>query len=146
MAFKIDGTVEIRRPLRDVGDFLAAPENDAKWQKGVVHLVRTGGDTGTVGATYERVQETMGRKIKSVQELVEHQPGRRIVFTTKGKMVELRSVYALADSTGGTRAQWTVEGELLGFAAMFEGVVAEELGRDVPKNLERLKSALEGAT
>jgi carbon monoxide dehydrogenase subunit G len=137
--------VDVLRPAAEVASFLADPVNDARWQKGILKVDLVEGTRGAVGATYDRVQEAMGRPVKTVHELTANSPDR-VSFHSKGKVIDLRLTYALTVNGGGTRVAAEVEGEMLGFAAMFEGMVNEALQKDLARNLERLRETLGSVT
>lgn len=140
--FRLAGKVSIPRAAKDVSAFLADPANEPKWQKDIVHVALVEGKAGAPGAKHERVQVVGGRNIKTVNELVETSPGKKIVFKAEGKVIEYRLEYGLAGKGDATDVEMKIEGEMLGFAAMFEGMASEALAKEIPANLERLKSTL----
>lgn len=140
--FRLNGKATLPRKAEEVTSFLADVSNEAKWQKDMVHVALVGGAKGTVGAKYERVQLVGGRNIKTVNELTELVPGKRLVYKAAGKVIEYQLTYALAGKGDATDLEMTLEGEMLGFASMFEGIAADELRAAIPANLERLKKAL----
>lgn len=140
---RLQGKVTIARSPKDVSAFLADAKNETKWQKDIVHLELLEGKAGMAGAQYERVQVIGGRNIKTVNEVVDAVPGKHVGFHAKGKVIEYRLDYLLKASPPGTEVELRLEGEMLGFAAMFEGIASEALAKDVPKNLERLRAVLE---
>jgi carbon monoxide dehydrogenase subunit G len=142
--FRLAGQASIRRKPADVSAFLADVANESKWQKDIVHVQLVGGKVGAKGAQYERVQVVGGRNIKTVNELVELDAGNRVVFQAKGKVIEYRLEHALTGKGEVTELKMSLEGEMLGFASMFEGIAADELKAAIPKDMERLKAALEG--
>lgn len=142
---RVKSRVTIRRPPGPVSEFLVDATNDAKWQKGIVHLQLVSGTPHAVGATYERVQQAMGRNIKTAMRLEEYVPGVRVRFKNSGKIILIEGTYAFTPSPEGTGLEMSLEGEMVGFASMFESVVSEQLEKDLPENLARLKSLLESA-
>lgn len=144
--FRVQGQTTIARSASDVGAFLSDPENERAWQPGIVHLQLLSGRPREVGSRYERVQELMGRKIKTSTELAEFQAGTRVAFKHAGKVIEFRTQYSLApDGNASTRLEAVLEGEMLGFASMFESVVSEEIEKFLPSALAKLRAALEKA-
>lgn len=139
--FRLNGKVTIPRPAKDVLAFLANVENEKKWQKDIVHIELVGGKAASKGAQYERVQLVGGRNIKTVNEITDMAPGQ-LTFQGKGKVIEYKLVYKLGSSGASTNVEMELEGEMLGFASMFEGIAADELRNQIPENLERLKAAM----
>ena len=140
---RLKSSTMIQRPAKDVTAYVADVENDKAWATGVVHAARTEGKAGQVGAKYERVLEAMGRNIKMVVEVAAHEPGKQVELKGTGKVLEAKIVYRCAPSGSATKLDVEFEGEMLGFASMFEGVVAEHLEAQLPKDLETLRSKLE---
>jgi polyketide cyclase/dehydrase/lipid transport protein len=143
--FRLQGRISVSRAPKEVSSFLADAANERKWQKDIVHLELLEGRPGSPGAKYERVQVVGGRNIKTVNEVVDAAPGKHVAFKAAGKVIEYRLDYLLKPVGAGTEVELRLEGEMLGFAAMFEGLASEALEKDVPTNLQRLKSTLEKA-
>lgn len=125
-----------------MSEFLADVANEPKWQKDIVHVKLVEGQAGRKGAKYERVQVVAGRNIKTINELVEASPSR-VAFQAAGKVIEYGLEYALAEKGSSTEVSMKMEGEMLGFASMFEGVAADELGARVPDDMVALKAVLQ---
>ena len=132
----------VARSPQEVSGFLADVANDPKWQKDIVHVKLIEGAPGKKGAKYERVQVVAGRNIKTVNELVEVSPSR-VAFRAAGKVIEYLLEYALSGKASMTDVTMKMEGEMLGFASMFEGMAAEELGKAVPEDMKRLAGILD---
>lgn len=139
---RLSGKARIACKPADLSRFLADVANEPKWQKDLVHVQLVGGKPGEAGAKYERVQVVGGRNIKTVNELVEITEGKRVLFRAAGKVIHYTLEYALAGKGNETELEMKFDGEMLGFASMFEGVAAEELREAVPGNLERLTQTL----
>lgn len=139
---RIHAEAEVARPPTDVSRFLADVANDAKWQKDIVHLALLEGKPGAVGATYERVQVTMGKNVKTTTKVAEHDAGKRVVLQADGKVIQYEVVYELAPSGRGTKVTVRLEGEMKGFASMFEGAAQEQLERDLPAGLAKVGAAM----
>lgn len=143
--FSVQATTTIARPAKEVSAFLADPTNEKTWQRDIIHVERVGGSAGVVGATHERVQLVGGRNIKATMELVRHDPGAAVAFQGKGKVIELKVAHTLKPAGKGTALEMKIEGEMLGFASMFESMAAEELQKIVDEAMPKLKAALEKA-
>lgn len=140
--FRLSGKATIPCNASDVSAFLADVGNEPKWQKDIVHVQLTSGTAGKPGAKYERVQLVGGRNIKTENELVEHTVGQRVVFKGAGKVIQYTLEYAVAEAGSSSDVEMKFEGEMVGFAAMFEGIAADELRAAIPANFERLRNVL----
>jgi hypothetical protein len=142
---RLQGKVVLAAAADAVCRFLADVANEPSWQNGIVHVQLVEGKAGQVGAKYERVQVVGGRNIKTVNELVEMSLGKRVVFQAKGKVIEYRLEHSLSAKGKSVELETKLEGEMLGFASMFEGMAADELKEALPGDLERLRARLEKA-
>ncbi len=142
--FRLSGKAKVNRKPADVSAFLADVGNEPKWQKEIIHVQLIAGTAGTPGAKHERVQVVGGRNIKTVNELTEHVVGKRVVFKAAGKVIEYTLEYVVTDRGPACDVEMRFEGEMLGFAGMFEGIAADELRSAIPGNFERLAKVLEG--
>jgi len=141
--FRLQGRIPVERPPADVSAFLSNVANEKSWQGDIVHVELLEGEPGTSGAKWERVQVVSGRNIKTTTQLVDVTPGKHVAYQAKGKAIEYRVDYMLKPETRGTEVEMRFEGEMLGFAAMFESMAAEALEKSLPESLTRLKRALE---
>lgn len=141
--FRLSGKATINGKPADVSAFLADVANEPKWQQEIIHVQLTAGVAGKPGAKHERVQVVGGRNIKTVNELTEHVPGARVVFKAAGKVIEYTLEYVVRGDGPGCDVEMRFEGEMLGFAGMFEGIAADELRGAIPGNFERLAKVLE---
>ena len=142
--FRLSGKATIAGKASDVSAFLADVVNEKQWQKDIVHVQLMGGTPGKPGAKYERVQVVAGRNIKTVNELTAHEVGKRVAFHAAGKVIDYTLEYTLTGSASSTIVEMRFEGEMLGFASMFEGMAADELRDAIPGNFERLTKILAG--
>jgi hypothetical protein len=140
--FRLSGKTTLAASAESVSAFLADVSNESQWQKDIVHVERLEGEAGRRGAKFERVQLVGGRNIKTVNELVEHVPGQRVAYKGAGKVIQYALEYRLHKQGQTTALEMSFEGEMLGFAAMFEGIAAEELRDAIPANFERLQKAV----
>src|SRR5437868_4209289 len=63
-------SIEIKRPLIEVFDFVANHDNTPLWQAGVIQIAGPSGMT--VGATYEAQMHFLGRAQRSTFEVLEN--------------------------------------------------------------------------
>lgn len=136
--FRHTAQTTVNKSPAEVTAFLANASNEKAWQNGIVHLELVSGEPGTAGAKWDRVQELGGRKIKTTHTLAEVKEGQRVAYESEGKIVKLRFSYDVKPGDGGASVEGQIEGELLGFAAMFESMASEALQEHWPTALNRL--------
>ena len=78
---KIEHSVVINRPVEEVFEFMANPENTPLWAGVVREIKLTSEGPIGVGTTYNVVIELLGRRIESNTEFTEYKPNSK--FSTK---------------------------------------------------------------
>ena len=79
---RLSATREIRRPAADVFEFVADAANNPIWQKGMKQCEWLTPAPTAVGSRYRQEASLLGRPVISVFEVVELEPGARIVIET----------------------------------------------------------------
>jgi uncharacterized membrane protein len=131
----------IDRPCEEVFAFLADPENDPQWRRGVVDMKLLSGNG--VGARYAQgVKGPGGRRIAADIEITELTPGKTISFHTVAGPVRPRGRYALATADGGTHVRFQLEADLHGFKRLMAPMVQKTMDDEVGQ-LARLKDVIE---
>lgn len=135
----------IRRPRSAVADYAMDWLNDPTWIRAIseVRLV-TDGPFG-VGSQVERVATFLGRRLEYVNEVVELEPGRRLVMQSVKAPFPMRVTYELEDAGGGTRARIHAEGDAGGFYKLAGPLLSRAVRRGIAGDLAQLKAILEGS-
>ena len=142
----VDVTVEqhIARPREEVAGFATDPANDTLWIKALSSARKlTDGPVG-VGTRVERVASFLGRRIEYVNEIEEHEHGRRLAMRSVKAPFPMTVTYEFEDAEGGgTLARIHTGGEGSGFYAMTAPMLSAMVRRGVARDLEALRSLLE---
>jgi hypothetical protein len=145
MAKSMDVQVEttIARPREAVADYLFDWRNDTTWIGGISEARRAdGGDFG-VGARVARVARFLGKRIEYVNEVVELEPGRRLIMRSVQGPFPMRVTYEVDDADDGTRVRLRNQGDA-SRAYRFAGpLLARAVRRATQRDLDRLKRILE---
>jgi uncharacterized protein YndB with AHSA1/START domain len=135
------GTIEIRRPVDEVFEFLSEGENDRRWRDGVLDIRRKSGHGR--GAIYEQgVKGPFGRRVPADYEITSYEPDRRIGFRAIAGPVRPEGSYELTPADGGTRVTFTLRAEPRGLAKLMSPMVAKTMRSEVAQ-LDRLRAVLE---
>ena len=138
---KATSEIVIDRPPGEVFAFLANPENDPQWRRGVIELRHESG--AGVGARYaQKVSGPAGRSIAADIEIVDYEPERLIGFRTTSGPVRPRGRYVLTPESEGTRVRFELEAEAKGLKRLLAPMVQKTMDSEV-QALERLKQVLE---
>jgi uncharacterized membrane protein len=133
--------IVIARPPDEVFEFLANPENDPQWRKGVLDLKHVSGE-GVAARYAQGVKGPGGRRIAADIEITELEPGRVVAFRTVSGPVRPRGRYVLAATDGGTRVRFELEAEVGGLKRLMAPMVQKTMNAEV-SHLEELKQVLE---
>jgi uncharacterized membrane protein len=133
--------IRIERDSDEVFAFLADPENDPRWRRGVLDMKHLTGNG--VGARYAQgVKGPGGRRIAADIEITELTPGKTIAFHTVAGPIRPRGRYAIAAADGGTHVRFELEAELHGFKRLMAPMVQKTMNDEVGQ-LARLKDVIE---
>ena len=134
---------EIARPRETVADYLFDWRNDTAWIGGISEARRADeGDFG-VGSRVARIAHFLGKRIEYVNEVVELEPGRRLVMRSVQGPFPMRVTYEVEDTDGGTRVRLRNQGDarrVYRFAGPF---IARAVRRATQRDLGRLKRIVE---
>ena len=93
----------IQRPIRDVFDYIVAPENNSRWQYGSMETLQITEGSVEVGTIFSSIGHFMGRRIQTVLEVTEFQPNLQYGFKTLAGPVQLQSSYRFETVNHGTK-------------------------------------------
>lgn len=133
----------ILRPVWEVFDFIARPENNPLWQYGsLVSVQMSPGDTG-VGTVFSSFGHFMGRRIQSKFEVTEFHVNKRYGFETISGPIQLQTSYNFEAVNHGTNVTVTSLINPGGFFKLLDPIVARAAKKQFQENLARLKELLE---
>lgn len=140
---RLEGEVEIDRPIEEVFAFVADPHNDPLWCPRVEACQQTGGDGPGPHARYEVVHSpTLQRRHVRRIEVADWQPPRRLVTRQSDDVADFTITYVLAPIPGGTRLR-QVDEIRWHVARPFTPIGRLIVGRHIGDQLSRLKAHLE---
>jgi uncharacterized membrane protein len=142
---RIEESVEINKPLQEVFDYAANPENLPEWSGLVLEVHKeTQGHLMEVGAQYTTVAKFLGRRFETPFEVTVHDPPRRHTDRSTGGPFPQEYTHTFEEvESGRTRFTQVSEGEPGGFFRL-AGVLLEMAGRrQFRADLDTLKDLLE---
>jgi uncharacterized membrane protein len=143
MATNVQVETVIDRPRNTVADYAMDWRNDTSWIRAIseARLV-TDGPFG-VGSRVERVASFLGRRIEYVNEVVELEPGARLVMRSVKAPFPMMVTYEFEEAGGRTRMRIRVEGDAGGFYKLAGPVLSRAVRKGIEGDLAQLKAILE---
>jgi uncharacterized protein YndB with AHSA1/START domain len=136
--------IVINRPRTEVAEFAADPDNAPRWYVNIHKSQRlTGGPLGR-GSKVAFTAKFLGRELNYTYEFVEYVPGGKLVMRTAQGPFPMQTTYTWTDDGGGTRMVLGNSGSPSGFSKLAGLVMAPMIRRETRKDLQKLKSILEG--
>ena len=135
----------IERPVAEVASFVSNPDNAPAWYENIKSVEWKSAPPLAVGSRVAFVAHFLGRRLAYTYEIVELEPGNKLVMRTSEGPFPMETTYtwqALAE--GGTRMTLRNRGEPNGFAKLMSPLMEGAMRRANRKDLEHLKQLLEG--
>lgn len=143
---RVEVSEMINRPVEDVWEYVANPHNQVQWQSSARDReVITDGPLGK-GTRIRGVDQFLGRKIESVDEITEWEPNRRLSLRSVEAPFPNEAHISLEPVEGGTRLTLEAIAEKgLGgfFGKMAEPLVVRIFSRQLKEEFGTLKDLLE---
>ncbi len=140
---KVEISEVINRPVEEIFEYITNPENDPKWQSGVIESEPTSKGPMGVGSTTREVRKFLGRRMESTFEITEYEPNRSVKQkSTSGPMAQDISI-AFESVEGGTKVTLGGEGDSRGFFKLADPIVSRMAKRQLVADIANLKDMLE---
>ena len=133
--------VRIHRPIREVFEFVSAPEHLPLWVSGVSRAERTYPGPMGLGATFEVMHD--GKAHKECWEVIEYEPPRVVAYRRLDGRSFPQTRYTLERIDGTTSLELEVQGGL-GMSLERSPLLQQESERQLEADLGRLREVLEG--
>lgn len=134
----------IGRPVEVVSGWAADPSNAPEWYVNIDSVEWETSPPAEVGSRVAFVARFLGRRLAYSYELVEWEPGRRLVMRTAEGPFPMETTYTWeATSDGATRMTLRNRGEPSGFSKVVSPFMAAAMRRANRKDLAALATLLE---
>jgi uncharacterized membrane protein len=140
-------TVIIRRPLAEVYAYMDDVAREREWQPALRSAAKDPPGATRVGTRKIYESEFLGRRVKNIYQVLEMEPGRRVVQQTiGGSSARIWSEVLWTEHPEGTAVTLTVEAEPQGLLRLIPRHFLESATRsELEGSLRALKRALEGS-
>lgn len=126
-----------------MADYVADWRNDPVWIRALSESELLTDPPLRVGSRVRRVAGFLGKRIEYVNEVVELEPGRRLVMRSVQAPFPMTVVYELEDAGAGTLMRIRADGDASGFYRLAGPLLARAVRRSIAGDLERLRETLE---
>ena len=140
---RIEESVEINRPVAEVYEYVANPENLPEWSGIALETRKDTPGPLLEGSTFTTAAKFLGRRIETPFEVTSHEFPRRHSHKSTGGPMPAEWTLTFEEVGGGTRYTQVMEGEP-GHFFKLAGPLLERAGRrQFRADLENLKDLLE---
>ena len=143
MRVDIVNTIVINRPVADVSQYAAAPDNAPLWYENIKAVEWKTPRPAQVGSRIDFVAHFLGRRLAYTYEVVELIPGRRLTMRTPGPPFPMETMYTWENDNGATRMTLQNRGTPSGFSGWLAPLMSLMVRRANRKDLALLKRRLE---
>jgi hypothetical protein len=134
----------IARPRAEVAAFAGDPTNAPVWYVNIDSVEWKTEPPVRVGSRMAFVARFLGRRLAYTYEVVELDPGARLVMRTAEGPFPMETTYTWEDAgAGATRMTLRNRGEPSGFGKLVAPLMARAMRRATAKDLAKLKEILE---
>ena len=129
-------------PREEVAAFAGDPTNAPEWYANIRSVQWRTPPPVAVGSQMDFEARFLGRRLAYTYEVVELEPGRRLVMRTADGPFPMETTYTWEDRDGGTFMRLRNRGEPSGFAKVAAPMMARAMTRAMRKDLARLAERL----
>jgi hypothetical protein len=133
----------IERPVKQVFDFMSAPENDVQWQYGTLAAARLLEGASAIGTLFRSVGHLMGQRNLSTFEVTEYEPNRKYGFKSLSGPLQSQTSYTFEIVAGSTKITVCTQANLVNFLQVADDILEKKMKRQLKENLIMLKNLLE---
>ena len=140
---RAETSVVINRPVEDIEAFLNDLQNQSQWVSG--HIEARSQTEGPLrpGYKYTDVRQMLGQRLEGTVEVTEYVPKERRSFKTTEGPISAEAAFTFEPVEGGTRVNYTIEGETRGIFKLADAVLSRMIQRQVETDFSNLRDLLE---
>jgi uncharacterized membrane protein len=133
----------IDRPVKQVFDFVSAPENDVQWQYGTLAAARLPDGADRLGSFFRTIGHLLGHRLQGIFEVTEYEPNSRYAFRSISGPLHVQTRYTFQIATDSTKISITTQTHATSHFEMNERLLERKMKKQLKENLALLKDLLE---
>src|SRR6266545_2111233 len=133
----------IYRPMKQVFDFVSAPENDFQWQYGTLAAASIPDGANKIGSFFRSMGHLLGHRTQGIFEVTEYEPNRKYGFKSLSGPLHSQTSYSFEADNGSTRISISTQAHVVNFFQMNERLLEKKMKKQLKENLVLLKDLLE---
>jgi hypothetical protein len=139
----LDMSTMIYRPVRQVFDFMSAPENDFQWQYGTLATARLSEGASVIGTNFRSIGHLMGQRSISTFEVTEYEPNKKYGFKSLSGPLHSQTSYIFEIANRSTKITISIQANVVDFSQVDERILEKRMKKQLKENLAMLKDLLE---
>jgi ligand-binding SRPBCC domain-containing protein len=141
---RVEESIEINRPLREVFNYVSDVANYPEWMADALEVVKDTAGPPQQGDRFTLAIKSVGRRFETPYERTSYEANRRYTDRAVGGPVpNQRWDCAFQEVAGGTRLRRAVEAEMSGILKLLEPIQKRSAERGLRRDLQTLKDVLE---
>ena len=140
---RAETSVVINRPVEDIEAFLNDLQNQSQWVSGHIEARSLTQGPMRPGYQYTDVRQMLGQRLEATVEVTEYVPNHGRSFKTTEGPISAQATFTFETVEGGTRVNYTFEGEARGVFKLADAILARMIQRQVETDFSNLKDLLE---
>lgn len=144
MAVDVETDIVIKRPRSEVSAYAADPDNAPHWYSNIQQVEWETPKPLSLGSRIAFEASFLGRTLSYIYEVIDLEPGRRLVMSTKEGPFPMETTYSWEDAPeGATRMRLRNQGSPSGFSSLAAPLLARQMRKANEADLRALKRVLE---
>ena len=139
----LNASTMIYRPVKQVFDFVSAPENDFQWQYGTLAAARLPDGISRIGSFFRSIGHLLGHRVQGTFEVTEYEPNRKYGFKSLSGPLHSQTSYTFEVASGSTKISISTQAHVVNFFQMNERLMEKKMKKQLKENLTLLKDLLE---
>jgi len=139
----VNSTTQIKRPIKQVFDFISTAGNDIQWQYGALAASQLTFNPIGLGTLFSSFSHFMGRRLHGKFEVTEYEPNKKYGFRSLSGPIQTRTLYTFESDQHATRVDTNLQLNQSGFFKLTDAFVTKFANDQLIENLAALKHFLE---